>query len=126
SSYAVPFKAYGLWSWVKGYIALAGDGQTVVGFTVYSHAETPGLGGECEKDWFQDQFVGKKITDINGTFVSVGVVKGKVKDTSYSEQEKLNYVDGMSGATITSKGIESYLKDDLSAYENFAQQLRRG
>ena len=45
---------------------------------------------------------------------------------SYSEQEQLNYVDGMSGATITSKGIESYLKDDLSAYENFAQQLRRG
>ncbi|RAP26620.1 NADH:ubiquinone oxidoreductase subunit C [Candidatus Marinamargulisbacteria bacterium SCGC AG-333-B06] len=124
-TYAVPFKAYGLWSWIYGYIALAGDGDSIVGFTVYSHGETPGLGGECEKDWFQDQFIGKSITDINGNFVSIGVVKGKVADKGFSQEKSKNYVDGMSGATITSKGIEDYLRKDLAAYEAFAKQLRR-
>jgi len=123
SSYALPFKAYGLWSWVKGYIALANDGNTVVGVTVYEHAETPGLGGEVEKAWFQDQFVGKKITDSNGKFVSVGVVKGKVSD-SVPVSKRSNYVDGISGATITSKGVEKYLKIDLQAYEIFSKRLR--
>tara|TARA_B100000427_G_scaffold329402_1_gene345461 strand:- start:8264 stop:8950 length:687 start_codon:yes stop_codon:yes gene_type:complete len=124
-TYAVPFKAYGLWSWMYGYIAFNGDGDSIVGFTVYSHGETPGLGGECEKPWFQDQFIGKKITDINGKFVSIGVVKGKVADKGFSKIKEKNYVDGMSGATITSKGIEDYLRKDLSAYETFAKRLRR-
>tara|TARA_Y100001970_G_scaffold33236_1_gene41247 strand:- start:1280 stop:1966 length:687 start_codon:yes stop_codon:yes gene_type:complete len=124
-TYAVPFKAYGLWSWMYGYIAFRGDGDSIVGFTVYSHGETPGLGGECEKPWFQDQFIGKKITDINGKFVSIGVVKGKVSDKGFSKIKEKNYVDGMSGATITSKGIEDYLRKDLAAYETFAKRLRR-
>tara|TARA_B100000427_G_scaffold143811_1_gene119782 strand:+ start:10289 stop:10975 length:687 start_codon:yes stop_codon:yes gene_type:complete len=123
-TYAVPFEAYGLWSWIKGYIALKGDGESIVGFTVYSHAETPGLGGECEKDWFQNQFIGKKITDINGKFVSIGVVKGKLSDKGFDEMKEKNYVDGMSGATITSKGIEDYLRKDLAAYETFSKRLR--
>ena len=124
--YAVPFEAYGLWSWIKGYIALDGDGETIVGLTVYSHAETPGLGGECEKDWFQDQFIGKKITNINNEFVSISIVKGKVKDANVPDEALANYVDGMSGATITSKGIESYLKEDLMRYESFSKSLRQG
>ena len=123
--YAVPFKAYGLWSWVYGYIAIQGDGETIVGLTVYDHKETPGLGGEVEKAWFQNQFIGKKITDISGEFVSIGVVKGKVKDSNIAEDKLDNYVDGISGATITSKGVEKYLKDDLYLYETFAKQLRR-
>lgn len=124
NKYAVPFKAYGLWSWVYGYIAIDGDGETIVGLTVYDHKETPGLGGEVEKDWFQKQFIGKKITDVDGEFVSVGVVKGKLKDANISEDKYSNYVDGISGATITSKGVEKYLKEDLNSYEIFSKQLR--
>lgn len=123
--YAIPFKAYGLWSWVYGYIAIQGDGETVVGLTVYDHKETPGLGGEVEKAWFQKQFVGKKITDFKGDFVSIGVVKGKLRDSTISKDRYSNFVDGISGATITSKGVEKYLKKDLDSYEVFARQLRR-
>jgi Na+-transporting NADH:ubiquinone oxidoreductase subunit C len=123
SSYAMPFKAYGLWSWVKGYIALAGDGNTVVGMTVYEHGETPGLGGEVEKAWFQKQFVGKKITDNQGVFVSIGVSKGKAAD-SVSEDKLQNFVDGISGSTITSKGMEKYIKIDLESYEVYSKKLR--
>lgn len=124
--YAVPFRAYGLWSWIEGYIAVDGDGETVIGMTVYNHGETPGLGGECEKAWFQDQFVGKKLVDIEGNFVSLGVLKGKIKDTNLTPEQQKNVVDGMSGATITSKGIEKYLRQDLEKYEPFSMALRRG
>ncbi len=122
--YAVPFKAYGLWSWIYGFIALEGDGETVAGFTVYSHGETPGLGAECEKEWFQKQFIGKKIIDEIGTFISIGVVKGKVSERIVASRQK-NYVDGMSGATITSKGIETHLKEELRKYETLSKRLRR-
>ncbi len=123
--YVVPFKAYGLWSWVYGYIAIKGDGETVVGLTVYDHKETPGLGAEVEKDWFQKQFIGKKITDMSGAFVSISVVKGKLKDSTISKDRYSNFVDGISGATITSKGVEKYLKQDLNSYELFSKHLRR-
>ncbi|RAP29338.1 NADH:ubiquinone oxidoreductase subunit C [Candidatus Marinamargulisbacteria bacterium SCGC AG-343-D04] len=123
--YSIPFKAYGLWSWVYGYLALKGDGNTIIGMTVYSHAETPGLGGEVEKSWFQEQFVGKKITDIKGRFVSIGVAKGKAKE-SVSEDKLAHYIDGISGATVTSKGVEKYLKIDLKKYEKLSARLRRG
>ena len=123
SSYAIPFKAYGLWSWVYGYIALNGDGNTILGLTVYQHGETPGLGGEVEKQWFQNQFVGKKITALSGDFVSIGIVKGKVED-SIPEDKRLNYVDGISGATITSVGMQKYIKIDLAKYEPFSKRLR--
>jgi Na+-transporting NADH:ubiquinone oxidoreductase subunit C len=122
-TYAIPFKAYGLWSWIKGYIALKGDGKTISGLTVYSHGETPGLGGECEKPWFQNQFVGKKIVDLSGKFTSIGVVKGKVEDL-ISKKDQNRYVDGMSGATITGKGMEKYLKMELLNYEPLSQKLR--
>ena len=125
TKYALPFKAYGLWSWVYGYIAFAGNGNTIIGLTVFQHAETPGLGGEVEKPWFQNQFVGKTITDQNGKFVSVGIAKGKASD-SVSDEKLANYVDGMSGATITSKGMEKYLKLEIEKYEPFAKRLRLG
>ena len=121
--YAIPFSAYGLWSWIDGYISFYADGNTVSGFTVYSHAETPGLGGECEKPWFQNQFKGKKIISKLGKFKSILIAKGKATDVA-SGDELNHYVDGMSGATITSKGIESYLKESIEEYETFAKVLR--
>ena len=122
-SYAFHYSAYGLWSYIKGYFALRADGKTVQGITVYAHGETPGLGGECEKPWFQDQFKGKKIINQIGSFTGIGVVKGKVKDF-YSGIEAENYVDGMSGATITSVGIQNDLNKIILAYEPFSKKLR--
>ena len=122
-SYAIPVSGYGLWSTIYGFLAIEGDGATVKGLAFYQHGETPGLGGEVEKDWFQDQFVGKSIVDESGNLVSVGVVKGKVADTIPVKKRK-NYVDGISGATITSKGVEVFLKAGLLKYESFSRGLR--
>ena len=125
TAYAMPTSGYGLWSTLYGYVALKGDGTTIQGFTIYSHKETPGLGGEADKPWFQNQFKDKRIVNENGEFVSVTVLKGKVKD-SIADSQTAYYVDGMSGATITTKGIDSFLRKDLSAYEPFSSRLRGG
>lgn len=121
--YAIPIEGKGLWSTIYGYLAIDGDGTTIVGVSVYKHGETPGLGGEVEKAWFQDQFKGKKIVNNEGQFVSVGIVKGQVNDVIPPAQHDY-YVDGISGATITSRGMSDFLEEDLMKYEPFARKLR--
>ena len=123
-AYAIPISGYGLWSTLYGYFSVDGDGQTVRGITFYAHGETPGLGAEVEAKWFQDNFIGKKIASDDGTFRSVGIVRGKVKNM-VGLDEAPYYVDGISGATVTSKGVENFLREGLKNYEAFSQRLRR-
>ena len=118
SSLIIPISGKGLWSTLYGYIALEKDFNTVKGITFYQHGETPGLGGEVDKLWFQKNFIGKKIYDVNDKFVSVEVVKGKVSDI-YSGNKVNHAVDGISGATITSRGVSNFIKSDLGRYLNY-------
>lgn len=122
-AYAIPISGYGLWSTLYGYFSVNGDGTTVRGITFYEHGETPGLGAEVEAKWFQDNFIGKKIATTSGQFKSVGIVKGKV-DNVVSKSEQPYYVDGISGATVTSNGVNEFLKEALLRYESFAKKLR--
>jgi Na+-transporting NADH:ubiquinone oxidoreductase subunit C len=121
--YAIPVYGYGLWSWIYGFFAIAGDGNTVLGITFYQHGETPGLGGEVEKAWFQNQFKGKKLVDAQGQFVGIDIVKGKVKDVAADRAD--HAVDGISGSTITSFGVRDFLKTDLLKYEALSARLRQ-
>ncbi len=123
-SYILPIESRGLWGKISGYLAVRNDGTTVSGFTVYHHSETPGLGGEIEKRWFQKNFEGKKIADKSGGFVSVSVAKGAVKDAVPAEKQPY-YVDGISGATLTGKFLSAGLKETLLEYEPVAVQLRK-
>jgi Na+-transporting NADH:ubiquinone oxidoreductase subunit C len=122
-SYIIPVDSRGLWGKILGYLAIENDGTTVSGFTVYSHSETPGLGGEIEKDWFQKNFSGKKILDDRGNFVSVTIAKGLVKDKINHTRQK-NFVDGISGATLTGKFLSAGLKQSLMQYEPLSQKFR--
>jgi Na+-transporting NADH:ubiquinone oxidoreductase subunit C len=123
-AYIVPISGKGLWSTIYGYLALENDLNTVKGITFYKHGETPGLGGEIEKDWFKDNFKGKKILSPDGQLVSVTVVKGKVAE-KYSGEEADHYVDGISGSTLTGKGLNKFLKKDLEIYEPYFSKLRK-
>ena len=125
ASYIVPVDSRGLWGRINGYMAIENDGRTVAGFSVYSHNETPGLGGEIEKPWFQKNFVGKKIVDEKGAFVSVGIAKGKVADV-IAKDRQANYVDGISGASLTGKFLTGGLKDVLMEYEPLSEEFRKG
>ena len=120
NGYAIPISGKGLWSTLYGYFAIEPDGITAKGITFYAHKETPGLGGEVDKPWFQNNFVGKRFIDEGGDLVGIKVAKGKANPNSPYE------VDGISGATITSKGLESFLVDDLEKYEPFFRKIRSG
>jgi Na+-transporting NADH:ubiquinone oxidoreductase subunit C len=123
-AYIVPINSRGLWGRILGYLAIQNDGSTVSGFTVYKHSETPGLGGEIEKKWFQKNFVGKKIVDQGGDFVSVSIAKGKVTD-KIPEKLQANYVDGISGATLTGRYLSAGMKEILQEYEPVSIRFRR-
>ena len=122
-AFIIPISGKGLWSTLYGYFALENDLNTVMGITFYKHGETPGLGGEVEKKWFQNNFIGKKIFDQTGELVSIKVVKGKVNDI-YSGQALNHGVDGISGATITSRGVSDFLKRDLLRYGQYMKNNR--
>ena len=114
--YVIPMSGKGLWGQIWGYLAIDGDFNTIYG-AVFDHAkETPGLGAEINQAWFQKEFHGKKIFDENGKFVSVNVVKGG------ADPADPHGVDAISGGTITSKGLEAMLRDNLQLYETFFKQ----
>ena len=125
TAYILPVDSRGLWGKIRGYMAIQSDGKTVAGFSVYSHNETPGLGGEIEKPWFQQNFVGKQIVDGAGEFAAVGIAKGKVAD-AIAQDRQANYVDGISGATLTGKFLTGGLRDVLLEYEALSKQFRAG
>ncbi len=123
-NYIIPINTQGLWGRIKGYLAIEADGKTIAGFTVYKHSETPGLGGEIEKKWFQENFQGKKIVNPAGELVAVSVAKGKVRDGVPAEQQA-HYVDGISGATLTGKYLSQGLQDVLREYEPVSIRFRK-
>ncbi|UCG27241.1 MAG: NADH:ubiquinone reductase (Na(+)-transporting) subunit C [Bacteroidales bacterium] len=109
--FVVPVEGKGLWGPIYGYVALSDDLTSIFGTNFDHDGETPGLGAEINTDWFQEQFIGKKIFDEAGNFISIDVVKGK------ADPQSLNEVDAISGGTITSNGLEAMLYDCLSCYE---------
>jgi len=120
-AYCIPIQGKGLWSTIKGYLALENDLNTVKGITFYSHGETPGLGGEVDKDWFKDGFIGKVILDDSGNLVSIHIVKGKLRG---GESDLEHKVDGISGSTLTTKGINNFIKATLERYEPYFTTVR--
>lgn len=117
----LPIYGKGLWSTMYGLVALDDDLKTINGLTYYEHGETPGLGGEVENPKWKQQWKGKQIwrgepSDAN---LAIGVAKAS------PPAESLPYmVDGLSGATITSRGVDAMLKYWFSS-DAFAKYLEK-
>lgn len=109
--YVIPLRGAGLWGPIWGYLSLEEDLNTVYGAVFDHKAETPGLGAEIKYPIFTDQFKGKKILDDQGNFLGIDVRKGG-STTDYE-------VDGISGGTITSDGVEVMILDCLKSYFPF-------
>ena len=115
----LPIHGKGLWSTMYGYLAVKMDLSTVVGITFYQHGETPGLGGEIDNKKWQAAWIDRAIYDESGT-VQLGVVKANApRDDQYQ-------VDGLSGATITTKGVDETIKLWLgpAAYGPYLQKVK--
>ena len=114
NAFILPISGKGLWSSLYGYFAIDNKNySTVKGITFYQHAETPGLGAEITKEWFKSSFIGKEIY-LDNNINSILVAKAGQADVN-----SLYEVNGISGATITSRGVEILLKRDLLRYENY-------
>ena len=116
----LPIRGYGLWGTLFGYIAIKGDFNTVSGITYYEHKETPGLGAEVTNNEWKASWIGKKI--YKGDEVALEVIKGKV---SSDDPSKLYKVDGLSGATITGRGVSNMISYWFgnSGYSKLLQEL---
>ena len=118
----LPVHGYGLWSTMYGFLALEGDLDTVSGLRFFEHAETPGLGGEVDNPRWQAQWSGKRLFDDTGAF-ALQVLKGRVPEGATDAQHK---VDGLSGATITTRGVDNLVRFWMGeqAYGPFLARLR--
>lgn len=118
-AYILPLYGAGLWNAIYGYVALEKDLNTIKGVSFGHVQETPGLGARIDSKEIQERYQGKTIFDESGNLVSVIMVKGEKKDPSlYGTHE----VDGMSGATLTAKGLNAMVKDYLTCYESFIKK----
>ena len=112
----LPFYGQALWSTVYGYVAVSPeDGNTILGVTFYSHGETPGLGGEIDNPNFQKKWEGKKI-QIDGNYAF-----------KICKNAKDNQIDALSGATLTSNGVDNTAKYWFDVgYKPFLEKISKG
>lgn len=114
TKYVLPLYGAGLWGPIWGYVALNADKETIYG-VYFSHAsETPGLGAEIATPKFQAMFPGKTAVKAGEPVITI-VKFGKVQNPEYE-------VDGISGGTITSNGVDAMLKTSLGYYKAFLTQ----
>ena len=118
-AYIVPMFGKGLWDDVYGYIAMETDLITIKGASFGHKGETPGLGARITE--VQDRFKGKKIMDVSGQLASVSFIKGEGTATNLTDNE----VDGLSGATMTTKGVNSMLSNYFGYYDNYFKTIRK-
>lgn len=102
----LPVHGYGLWSTMFGFLALEPDLNTVAGIGFYEHGETPGLGGEIENPRWQANWEGKRLFDEQGRF-ALRIERGQVPDGASNLEHR---VDGISGATLTTRGVNNMLR----------------
>ena len=120
----LPVRGYGLWGTLFGFISLGSDLNTIEGLEFYEHKETPGLGGEVDNPNWKKIWKGKKVYDISN-MVGIEVIKGK----PVASDKNIAYkVDGLSGATITSKGVTNMMQYWFgdNGYKSALENLNNG
>lgn len=115
--FVIPMAGKGLWGPIWGYLSIGEDGNEIYGADFGHAGETPGLGAEIVTLPFRSQFNGKHLFK-ESRFTSVAVVKpGRSASNS-------DYVDGISGGTITSEGVGGMLFESVGKYQKFLLGLK--
>ena len=119
----LPVHGYGLWSTLYGFLALEADANTVAGLGFYEHKETPGLGGEVDNPRWKALWPGKQV--YRDGAVALRLLKGAVDPASAQAAWQ---VDGLSGATLTSRGVTHLIAYWLGdeGFAPFLTNLRNG
>jgi Na+-transporting NADH:ubiquinone oxidoreductase subunit C len=116
TSLILPIQGKGLWSTLYGFLALESDSRTIQGIVFYQHGETPGLGGEVDNPRWKSLWKGRMAFDDQWQ-PAIQVIKGMAGPP----EEDPYRVDGLSGATITSRGVTNTMdfwlgKDGFGPY----------
>ncbi len=119
----LPVYGAGLWSRMYGFLALEKDWDTVRGLKFYQQGETPGLGGEIDNPKWRALWQGKQVYDANGQ-PAIRLVKGHVEASAPGAAHQ---IDGLSGATLTGRGVEHLINYWLGplGYGPLLQRLRQ-
>ncbi len=115
--YVMPVTGMGLWAAIWGYVSVGEDLNTVIGASFDHKSETPGLGAEISTPYFEDQFPGKKLHDESGNFISIKVIKPG------AEAKTDHIVDGISGGTFTSVGVDEMLRRCIAVYSTYFKTM---
>ena len=119
-AYVFPMFGLGLWDWISGYIALESDLNTVKGVAFDHKGETPGLGARITEKKVTNRYKNtKKIFNEAGELESITMIKGEG-----NPPKSMHEVDGLSGATITAKGVNKMLREYLDCYQNFIKNKK--
>lgn len=120
----LPIYGRGLWSTMRGFFGIKGDLQTVKNLTFYDHGETPGLGGEISNPSWVRRWSDKKALDDRGNPI-ITVIKGNVDPSS---PQAINQVDGISGATLTCRGVNNTMEYWLgdSGFGKYIKNMKEG
>ena len=102
----LPVYGKGLWSTMRGFLALAPDGSTVRGLRFYEHAETPGLGDQIDKPVWRALWPGKQVFATDDT-PRIEVIRGPVDPAS---PDAVYQIDGITGATLTGRGVTNLVR----------------
>lgn len=102
-----PMEGKGLWGPMRGVVAVTPDGARIVGVRIFSQEETPGLGADIEKMNFLNRFQGLAFTRAGESEVILRVVKAGTAREPWE-------IDGISGATETTRGFDRMLREALS------------
>lgn len=102
----LPIYGAGLWSTMRGFLAVDPDGTTINGLRFYEHAETPGLGDQIDKSEWRALWAGKQIYGADDR-PRIEVIRGRVDATSGAA---IHQVDGISGATLTGRGVTNLVR----------------
>ncbi len=113
----IPVRGKGMWGPIWGFISMESDRKTIFGAIFDHQGETPGLGAEISNADFLAPFTGKQIFNQAGMFTSLKLVKG-------TASTNLHAFDAVSGGTVTSKGLEAMLQENLSSYEKFLKSSK--
>lgn len=118
----LPVHGAGLWSTLYGFLALEGDLETIGGLQFYQHAETPGLGGEIDNANWRASWQGKQAFDDQQR-PAIRLIQGGVDHSAPGSESR---IDGLSGATLTARGVENLINFWLGeqGYGPFIARLR--
>ncbi len=115
----LPIEGKGLWSTLYGFLALAPDTTTIRGITFYQHGETPGLGGEIDNPRWKALWPGRQAYDDDWQ-PAITVLKGAAGPVD----EDPYRVDGLSGSTLTARGVSDLVRFWLGEH-GFGPYLER-